>query len=199
MKRMAVVTLLCLGAFAASAGAAPITFQAVLTGPNEAPPNASPGTGTALVTIDDAAHTLEIFIEFEDLVGSTTASHIHVINGPGDANTLDTLGPVATQTPSFIGFPLGVSAGTFQNTYDTLATASYRAGFVTDAGGTAALAEAALFAGILEGRAYVNIHSSVFGGGEIRGFLQPVPEPLSVVLLGIGVAGYALRTRRRRA
>jgi hypothetical protein len=197
MKRMAVATLLCLGAFAASAGAAPITFQAVLTGPNESPANASPGTGTALVTIDDVAHTLEIAIAFQDLLGTTTASHIHVIDGPGDV-TGDTVGPVATQTPSFIGFPLGVTAGNFHETYDMTDLASFRGQFVTAAGGTAALAEAALFAGILEGRAYVNIHSSVFGGGEIRGFLTPVPEPFSALLLGSGVAGYFIRTRRRR-
>ena len=37
---------------------------------------------------------------------------------------------------------------------------------LTDSLGLAA-AEAALFAGIMEGRAYFNIHSSVFPGGEI--------------------------------
>jgi hypothetical protein len=38
--------------------AAPIVFTAALSGPNEEPPNASPGTGFAIVTIDDIADTM---------------------------------------------------------------------------------------------------------------------------------------------
>ena len=55
----------------------------------------------------------------------------------------------------------------------------YRAGWLTDSGGTPELAEAALFAGIIEGRAYLNIHSSLYPGGEIRGFLQAAPTVVS--------------------
>ncbi len=178
-----------------SAFAAPVTYTAILDGPSEEPPNASPGTGTATVTIDPVAHTLEVTIHFMDLVGTTTASHIHVINGPGDANTSDTVGPVATQTPSFVGFPLGVSSGDFNNTYDTTLAPTYRAAWITDSGGTAAAAEAALFAGIADGRAYVNIHSSFRPGGEIRGFL--VPEPASLGLLAL--LGLLVRGRSRSA
>ena len=39
--------------------------------------------------------------------------------------------------------------------------------------------------------AYFNIHTIQFPGGEIRGFLhavQSVPEPGSLVLLGLGLA-----------
>jgi hypothetical protein len=39
---------------------------------------------------------------------------------------------------------------------------------------------------ILAGRAYINFHTVQFGGGEIRG--QIVPEPSSVILLGLGSA-----------
>jgi hypothetical protein len=179
-----------------SAAAAPITFIAQLDGPSESPPNASPGTGTALVTIDPVAHTMSVDATFADLVGLVTVAHIHVINGPGDLNLLDSVGPVATTTPTFLGFPAGVTAGSYNNTLDMTLASSYRAGWITDSGGTTALAEAALFDGIMSGRAYFNIHSDVYPGGEIRGFLQPVPEPAFLALLGVG--GAALMAGRRR-
>jgi hypothetical protein len=34
--------------------------------------------------------------------------------------------------------------------------------------------------------AFLNIHSTFAPGGEIRGFLQAVPEPSGLILLGIG-------------
>ena len=67
--------------------------------------------------------------------------------------------------------------------------------FVTANGGTPTTAEVALFSGITTGRAYLNIHSSVFGGGEIRGFLLPIPEPAT---LGILVPAMLLTARRSK-
>lgn len=183
-------------ALGAQAVAAPLVFQAFLDGPSESPANASPGTGFTTVTIDPTAHTLTVDVQFQDLLAGVTASHIHVINGPGDANTSDTLGPVATTTPTFLGFPSGVTSGTYFNTFDMTLASSYRAGWITDSGGTTALAEQQLFAGIMTGRAYLNIHSSQFPGGEIRGFLAPVPEPASMAALGLGAL--ALLRRRKR-
>ena len=187
---------------ATPASAAPIVYFADLSGPNESPSNASPGLGSALVTIDTVLNTMRVQVSFSGLTSGDTASHIHVINGPGDANTSDTLGPVATTTPTFTGFPSGVTSGIFDSTFDMTLAGSYRAGFITDAGGIAA-AEAALFAGIVDGRAYLNIHTTNFPNGEIRGFLQPqqttqpVPEPGTMLLVGAGVAG-VLRMRARR-
>jgi hypothetical protein len=45
---------------------------------------------------------------------------------------------------------------------------------------------------------YFNIHTSTFGGGEIRGQILAVPEPSTLVLAGLGVVGLlGLGIRRR--
>lgn len=178
-----------------TASAAPMSFDAVLTGSNEVPSNASPGTGFALVTIDPVANTLSVNVTFSGLLGNTTASHIHCcLASPLLAGV--NVG-VATTTPTFPGFPLGVTSGTYSDTFDMTLASSYNPAFVTAEGGVSA-AEAALFTGIESDETYLNIHTTVDPGGEIRGFLVPVPEPLTWTLFGAGLAG-AIAMRRRKA
>ncbi|HUL72438.1 MAG TPA: CHRD domain-containing protein, partial [Vicinamibacterales bacterium] len=98
--------------------------------------------------------------------------------------------------PTFTGFPLGVTSGTYTHTYDTSLASAWNPSFVT-ANGSIAGAEAALAAGLANGRAYLNIHTNVFPGGEIRGVLV-TPEPATLSLLGLGLGAAALRRRRAR-
>jgi hypothetical protein len=161
----------------------PITYIANLDGPSESPPNASLGTGNALVIFDGNANTLEVHVTFSGLLGTTTMSHIHsptAMPGTGTAG-------IATQLPSFTGFPLGVTDGTYDNTFDMTLASTWNPAFITNNGGTTAGAEAALGASLAEETAYLNIHSTVVPGGEIRGFLVPVPSPL--LLFGSGLLG----------
>jgi MYXO-CTERM domain-containing protein len=174
--------------------AAQIRYFATLSGPAESPANASPGTGSAEVDVDTVANTLGVHVTFSGLTTGTTASHIHA---PTLVPLSGTAG-VATTTPLFTGFPTGVTSGTYDHVFDMTQTSSYNGSFITANGGTTATAEAALFADIAAGEAYLNIHTSQFPGGEIRGFLV-TPEPTSAAMAGIGLAamaGYLWRRRR---
>ena len=172
-----------------------IFYSANLSGPAESPPNASPGVGFAFLTLDDSVHTLRVQVTFSGLLGTTTAAHIHTPTAVAGVGTAG----VATTTPTFAGFPLGVTSGTYDNTLNLLNATSYNPAFVTLNGGTIAGAEAALLSGLAAGKAYLNIHSSVFGGGEIRGFLAPaaVPEPASLLAWGISAFGLIFVGRRQ--
>ncbi len=170
--------------------ASPITYVAPLSGANENPPNASPATGLAFVTIDTIAHTLDFNVTFSGLTANATAAHIHCCVAPPG-----TVG-VATQTPTLTGFPAATS-GTYVHTFDTTLTSTFNSSFVTANGGTAAGAEAALAAGLAAGRAYFNIHTSQFPGGEIRGFLTP--EPGTLMLAGAALAALVFARFWRRA
>jgi hypothetical protein len=170
---LAIVTAIAIGAGSA-AHAAVFNYIAFLDGPSESPPVASTGIGSGEVNIDDVALTMRVRASFTGLTGNTTASHIHAptaVAGAGNAG-------VATTTPTFAGFPLGVKSGVYDITLDMTLASSYNPSYVTANGGTPASARAALFAAIAAGRAYLNIHSTFAGGGEIRGFLLPFdPTP----------------------
>jgi len=151
--------------------AAIFNYIATLNGLNEAPSNGSPGVGSALVQIDDVANTMAISATFSGLIGTVTASHIHAATAIALTGTVG----VATTTPTFPGFPSGVTAGVYVNTLDLTLATSYNPSYVTANGGTTATARTALLLAMAAGKSYFNIHSTTFGGGEIRGFLVPNP------------------------
>ena len=53
--------------------------------------------------------------------------------------------------------------------------------------------------GLFDGETYVNLHSTSYGGGELRGQLIQVPEPSAyAALIGLVSLGVAFQRRRRR-
>jgi hypothetical protein len=187
-----------------TAQAAVFVYQTFLDGPSEAPPNASPGTGFAQVTYDDVTHMMTVTATFQGLTGTTSAAHIHTPT-PNPPAT-QTAG-VATQVPSFSTFPLGVTSGVMPPTvYDLTQASSWNPAYITANGGTPAGAEAAFIASMnnqpphpnLPSRAYFNIHSSTFPGGEIRGFFALIPEPATLGLAAASALALVAAGRRAR-
>jgi hypothetical protein len=190
MKVLRLTLLTALAAAYSTAGI--ITYDAPLSAANEAPPTASPGIGFAIVTVDTILNTMEVNVTFSGLTSGNTAAHIHCCVAPG-GNT-----GVATITPTFTGFPSGTTAGSYDHLFDMLSASSYNPTFITGNGGTPASAEAVLFAGLAADQTYLNIHTTNFPGGEIRGFLVATPEP-GTWFLALAGLGTILLARRRLA
>src|SRR5229473_3070681 len=160
---------------APSAQATLIHFHFNLSGANEVPATPTLGTGEVDLNLDTTAQTLAGNIVFSGLTGITTAAHIHCCL-PSPFVTGVNVG-VATLLPAFPGFPIGVMSGTDNFLLHLDSASAYNPAFVTAQGGLAN-AEAAFIAGLIAGETYLNIHTNVFPGGEIRGFVR-VPEPMT--------------------
>jgi len=149
--------------------AATISLFASLDGSQEVPPNASPGIGTGMMTYDDVANQLNWNITFSGLLAGATASHFHGPAAPG-VNA-------GVQVPISLGAFAGATSGTLI--------------------GMAMLTETQETQ-LLSDLWYINIHTSTFPGGEIRGQVQVVPLPAAAWLFGSGLLGLVALARRRK-
>jgi hypothetical protein len=146
------------------------------------------------VTIDDVTNMLTVNFSFTGLTSGTTAAHIHCCTPAPFSGTAI----VATPVPAFPGFPMGVTSGTYSMSFDMMQASSWNPTFVTASGGTAALAETAFIAGAAAGETYLNVHTTMNPGGEIRSFLvAATPEPGTWALAGAALVWLGTRRRKR--
>lgn len=183
----------CVLAAASAANAAIIQFDIIgKAGAGLLPGNENHVVSTALasggevlggISFDDATNVLTVNFGFGsangfgNLTGNATAAHIH--------------GPTASGGSASYTQNAGVRYG-----LDAIAgwNPSATGGGLT--GATVAINPADV-AALMDGRFYINVHTSANGPGEIRGNLVPIPEPAGAVL-GMA-AGSVLLLRRRRA
>lgn len=195
-SRLALVLTLVCGTGIAS-HAHTTVYTAVLSGPLSSPANASPGVGLAIVTLDMDLVTLDVDLTFSGLQGTVVSAQIHAATSAPFAGT-------AIEAIPFTGFPTGGTSGSYTRNFDLTLAGSYSAGYlaVNDQGNLPSTivsdSLSALDLAMDGGFAYVNIYTSAFPGGEIRGFLVPAtaPEPTTLLLAGLG--GLVLARRRRR-
>lgn len=169
-----------------SAHAVVYQFNANINGSNEVPSNASTGNGIATLFYDDknTAITTDDSYDFAlavfGLTGTVTGAHIHA--------------PAAAGVNAPVAVPLTAAPFTFSNPGGTLLI-----------GGSDVAPPYSSFLSQLQGSlAYVNLHTALNPGGEIRGQLLQVavvPEPSSVLMLlaGLGVGGLLMKKRARTA
>ncbi|MBT9487629.1 MAG: CHRD domain-containing protein [Rubrivivax sp.] len=187
MKKFFALSLLAL----ATGAQAHLTFFQGTFAPEA--PNAT-GMGTLFMEYDEDAHTLFIDAEWSGLSGNTSTAHIHCCTSSPNTGTA---GVALAQGGVLPGFPLGAKSGSYERLIDLTQANQYSASFISASGGTTALAEARLIGNLTSGNAYFNIHSTTFGGGEIRAFVTVVPEPGTYALMlgGLGLLSAAVRRR----
>ena len=128
------------------------------------------GTGLSTIRILEPSNQMKINIAFSGMTGSATRAHVH---GPTAAAGVGNAG-VMSVVPSFPDFPVGYPNGTYQGTFDLLASTTYNPSFIAANGGTASGARSAFLAALADGKAYLNVHTTTFPAGEIRGFYAEI-------------------------
>jgi hypothetical protein len=146
--------------------------MANLDGAQEVPPVNTPAFGHAMGLYDDATNTVTIqMFMVDDLLAPMTASHFH--QAPFGVN-----GPVIVNLPSFGTWSGGPSDYVYTQTSPIVLTDPQEAAFMANG-------------------VYLNIHTQQFPGGEIRGQVMVVPEPVTLLSLAAGAGLLAIRRRKR--
>lgn len=184
MHQVLVGSMLALLAMPATAA----SYVASLDGSQQFPtPVITPASGVAALSV--VGDMLNVSVTYTNLQAPITIGHIHCC-APVGANAGVAIDFEPPELPADL-------SGSFMRSFNLLDMSSYTGGFLAANGGTAAGAKAALLLAFDQERAYVNIHTSLFPAGEIRGQIAAVPEPGSWALMigGFGLVGLSLRRR----
>ena len=147
--------LVTIGLTAVPASAQNFTLTATLTGAQETPaPGINTGAfGNATVVVNMRTRTVTWTVNVFNLPSGVTAGHIHV-------------GAVGTAGPTVINFTVPTGAS---NDFAITGSAVDTTFTLRPDQGIRSADD--MFQAILGGNTYVNVHSAVNGGGEIRGQL----------------------------
>jgi len=172
MKTLLALTVLTAGV--ATANAADLFYVANLDAAQEAfhnddPPGAPDRSGSGIANFTlTDTGTFSYTISYSGLSGNSSLAHIH--------------GPAAPGVDAGVLFPLqGGTFGAPQGSFN----------------GSVNLNQSQIDQ-LNSGLWYVNIHSTTFGVGEIRGQIAAVPEPGTIALVA-AAGGLMLALRRKRA
>ena len=165
MSKLSVFVALS-AAIAASTAGADDKLRATLKGFEEVPSVSTEASGTFEAVISPNGDAIDYEITYSGMQGTVTQSHVHVgqrrVNGGivlWICGTTGTPGPAGTPTCTS---PNGHFAGTWRpENVQTVAAQQFAPGELDE-----------VIAAIRAGVAYVNVHSNISPGGEIRGQIR---------------------------
>lgn len=137
----------------------PIEESQVKNGPESDGSTNSPGRGHGRIEFDPATNTFLVRIRFEGLIGDLSQLHIH---GPARADTSTPRHVIELLGPPEVPEILAATQGLFETRVPLAATQQ------TD---QPPLLREAVLPLLQDGHTYLNVHTTVFGMGEIRGNL----------------------------